>query len=1619
MPAKLLRQRLAQWLEMFSHFSNPKALFQSEKLYQSHLRHLASGDANIQKLALSALLTWKQQTIVPFADRLRDLLESNKFRDVLLDFDLSSQADIIPQTSRSDLIPVIIRIFYGLLTSRHAFPGRRVAILQATRQCTPAEIDLFIDLMVKPFEGSVDINDASARKVLGFLSLAGDVLRFLSDSVPARVEEIGDQVLHMAKATKFSDHRQSKAVQKEALRRVVDINRFAPAVATRDAFVRGVFSHLISHRLDTAESSQLPTALIDLANVWAADADLAGSLQHYDERLLPNLFSILRERSQAHEHAKVCELATNLVATADDDEGVRQEVLLPHIDRLLQSLSSSISGKAQVQQSITDDLCKTQLSLVTKLAPVATDRSTAAILLEAAVGLLRKPHSVVPEKFKQDVIQTVSVLLPRIPEEVLSRTAAEPTIFNLFSAVRQRNSRLRLSEALQSLALLKPQLQRVAPLISDLNSFSIKRSEEPDFDRRLAAFSSLNGDLAGILNPLEWHPLVQNLFFFMHDVNELSIRGSANVALRRFVSSASQSDDSSMRALVSDIFLPGVRKGLRAREEIVRTEYLQVLAAAVSDLPGYASLTEMRCLLVGGDQEASFFTNIHHIQVHRRTRALRRLADETEAGHLSSRVLVDVFLPLLHHFFPSHLGEARDPDLLNETVQCIGRISRHLTWGAWRGLVHQYLRLISTDTPALKTVMRVAIVVCKGFHFDLECEEFAPALKHVNDTLLPLLFKTIDKRDVAEEASRISLAEGAAAIISHLPREKKEVEASGLFMSVAKILRSKEQATRDAARAAVCNMMITLGAWSIQIAIKELLSALQRGPQQHVLAFTLHAMLVRVKEELPEADVDEALPLITKVIDTDLFGTPAKDRESQSFRSNSTYREIKGTKSIDSLQIVASMMSINNISLLLAPMKTIMGHTESVKVMRTVDEALLRMAQGLQSNSRLDSHALLSLCYSLISQNASFLKAAPATTKGPQKRQKAADDTLTTTSEVYAANAHRFVCFGLDILNTSFRRNRFDLHNSETVERLDPLISAAGNTLYSNNDLVLSRAVKAAASLLRCPLASVEKSAPVMMVQILRILQSIGGTESEAAQSSIRALTTILRDCKSVSLNEKQLTELLRLVSPDLEETERQPVLFGLIRAIMSRKLVCPEIYDLMDRIAESMVTNQSPSVRELCRAIFLQFLLDYPQGKGRLQNSLGFLARNISYTYESGRLSTLEIIHAVFSKFDPELLAGSEQTFFVALVLCIANDESSKCREAASALISLLVKRVSSERQNHLFAMVCGWVQQDSNPALCRTSVQLLGVFCESFDPANSRPSAEKALSLLWPVIVSASQSPAAAEEAESDLNEQLEWSRVYQALQATLKVLQYFPKLTNPADDQAWAAVRTLLLHPHAWIRAASARLLGALFASHPTATGTLEGDGPFSLPNLVAAADRMTTQLQSRFLSAALAMQVVKNLFFIGKVMAATTSSIQSFDAEETDEVIHNQDAETSSTISKEEQPLSWLFARTARQARLAHVKRPSPFAAEKVRKFLLITLDSFAEIIIFLQHNWSLQPQSIFQWFAAMINYLEPEQVKPLLFIIMTPLFRITEDSSKADDQMGKLAASYPLYTEARR
>lgn len=108
-------------------------------------------------------------------------------------------------------------------------------------------------------------------------------------------------------------------------------------------------------------------------------------------------------------------------------------------------------------------------------------------------------------------------------------------------------------------------------------------------------------------------------------------------------------------------------------------------------------------------------------------------------------------------------------------------------------------------------------------------------------------------------------------------------------------------------------------------------------------------------------------------------------------------------------------------------------------------------------------------------------------------------------------------------------------------------------------------------------------------------------------------------------LSTKQLRALLVVLQMAVAETEHQNATFTLIKAVVSRRVMLPEVYDLMTKLADLAVTSHRPTLRATAGQTFLTFLLQYPLGEKRLQ----FHLNQVSFFFDCcNRLFPLSFFH-------------------------------------------------------------------------------------------------------------------------------------------------------------------------------------------------------------------------------------------------------------------------------------------------------------------------------------------------------------------------------------------------------
>ena len=60
--------------------------------------------------------------------------------------------------------------------------------------------------------------------------------------------------------------------------------------------------------------------------------------------------------------------------------------------------------------------------------------------------------------------------------------------------------------------------------------------------------------------------------------------------------------------------------------------------------------------------------------------------------------------------------------------------------------------------------------------------------------------------------------------------------------------------------------------------------------------------------------------------------------------------------------------------------------------------------------------------------------------------------------------------------------------------------------------------------------------------------------------------------------------------------------MFHCLRALVYRRFVCADLYDLLEGVQDLMITSLAKSTRSICANIFTQFLLEYPLEADRVE---------------------------------------------------------------------------------------------------------------------------------------------------------------------------------------------------------------------------------------------------------------------------------------------------------------------------------------------------------------------------------------------------------------------------------
>ncbi|KAA8644391.1 putative HEAT repeat protein (DRIM) [Aspergillus tanneri] len=1638
--------RLA-FLGLLGQFVNPKVLFKAPEVHDALLGLLCHGNSEIQKLALKALFTWKSSSISPYRENLLNILDESRFKDELSVFVQAGGEDsLIDEGHRGELIPVLLRLLYGRMISKAGASatqagqsGRRKAILRTLAQLPDREFEFFMRISFGPLgdvhlvqNGEIDKYAfsrelASPKKQAGLLKTIETVFEALQSRVAPYASQSMDVVLYclVLACRELGKEQTADAVESQEGRllavlrnirhlciRCLDLIFSISPDRDWAPYVRVIFDEVITPRLENfaTETAQGVSGLLKLFHVWASSPRSSFYLAQYNNTLLDKIVDCLGVES-ARDEVKIFvmdDILTPLIELATGREleekekmsdfaagEIQSAVLVPYIEHTLSHLG------ALLKRGPSRPVLNSGVQTLSLLAPCVESSGETSRLISITTYLLRQPPDRVSPKTKSGLLRSLEHFLPLYdPQEDinLSREVFE-AISSMFDYFKDDTNREVLSRVFTAFSKRDSELTEVANLCEDLNSVSRKKLEV-DYERRLQGFRKINECLWNTFNARQWRPLLYNMLYHVKDEEELAIRSSSSFGLKRFIERAAAESDNvdEFELLVKDVLIPALQNGVRQKSELIRSEFVSALGYFVKLNPNRPAVQDMHVLLVGDDEEASFFNNILHIQQHRRLRALRRLASEAGKGNLQASNISTVFIPLNEHFVFDEEADEGAHNLIAEAVATIGVLAESLDWSQFRAIFRRYrgymhsksdmekniLRLLGRMSDALTTAMSQKGISQEATGGETDGVESTTSSKctlaqslpsatkvatELTTNFIPFLTDFIHHKDEAQMSLRLPAAVTTIKLLKLLPEADMATRLPPVLLDVCSTLKSKAQDSRDTARKTINEIALLLGPIYFAYILKELKSTLTKGYQRHVLSFTVHSMLVVTTDEFKQGDLDYCLGDLSGVVMDDIFGTVGQEKDAEEYVSK--MKEVKSSKSYDSMELLAKNASVQNLARMIRPLQSLLRERLNSNIVRKVDELLRRIGVGLLRNPGAESRDLLVFCYEVIKESyrepvhsEKQREVSVAEERFLVKFRKRDEKRGSTSSYTY-----KLTRFALDVLRSVL--NKFD--TLLTPANLAGFIPVIGDALVQAHEEVKVSALRLLSTMIKLPLADLDNNSHVYLTEAVKVIKEAPSTNTEAAQASLKLIAAMLRERKSTNLRDGHLAYLLQRLTADIEEPDRQGVTFNFIRAVMSRKFVVPEMYELVDHIATMMVTNQTRSARDLARGVYIHFLVEFPQAKSRWTKQLSFLAKNLEYKHPEGRQSVMEAINLLLSKTGHELAQDIVGTFFLPVVIVMANDDTPECREMAGVLLGQFYTRADREQMKTILTPLRSWLEQTDNMLLSSAGLQAMRIYFEAEETEK-----EKEARFITEILPSVMQPVLEDDDSEN-------WQTLYFALQLFAKLSKAVPSIAlSKQCTTIWAAIRECLFYPHAWVKTCAANLVGTWLAdlaksnaensysALPLAGATglmLEKD---AMIHLIRASLRC---LRTPAVSEELAMQSVRNIIFLARCCAQNGLVLSKSGGKEAE-----SDASDSDDDADEEEKAK---------------------GEQPVLHYIFVQVSSILRREIISTRQECLIPKTVsIGLLAALCRHLDSDQIRQSLSVILVPLQHMTDSSIPA-------------------
>ncbi|XVF65313.1 hypothetical protein PTKIN_Ptkin09bG0238000 [Pterospermum kingtungense] len=1162
-------------------------------------------------------------------------------------------------------------------------------------------------------------------------------------------------------------------------------------------------------------SSEKPSSL------FSCFLAMSRSLQHVsllcrEKNLVPDVFSILTIPTASEAIIScVLKFISNLLdleCELDDEKSLIKSVIYSNLEALVCSLHHLFLSDNASKRKLVRCPGETEIRIFKLLSKYIRDPLLAKKFVDILLPFLSK--RVQGSDICLEGIQIIRDIVPVLGSERTTEilTAVAPLLISV-----KLDIRVFICDLLDVLARTDSSVLVVARHVRQLNSTSAFELDELDYDTIGRAYEEIGIGFFHAV-PVDHALLILSQCVYDMSSEELILRHHAYRLLLTFLDFSAKifgkevtdhhetaeemiEDDKGCwtRACVQRIINKFLLKHMGdaiSRGISVKKEWIDLLREMVIKLPQLANLNLFRALC-SEDADQDFFNNIIHLQKHKRAKALSRFADVISKSYMSKDIINKVFIPLFFNML-FDLRHGKDENVRIACMQALASISAKMEWKSYYALLLRCFKEMRMNPDKQKVLLRLICFILDQFKYSQFC--FSQGEKDSSDnipgfeassaissalqkdgsstmvaeiqtslqkTVLPKIQKLLSS-DSDNFNVNISLA--ALKLLKLLPGDIMESQLSSIIHRISNFLKNRLESTRDEARSALAECLKVLGLDYLQFIVRVLRSTLKRGFELHVLGYTLNFLLSKTLSSSTYGSLDYCLEDLLSVVENDILGDVAEEKEVDKIASK--MKETRKCKSFETLKLIAQRITFKIHALkLLSPFTTHLQKHVTPKVKAKLENMLKHIADGIECNPSVNQTDLFIFVYGLIADANNEDTGLGVSLTGIEANKHGNLEKTVSTGPTFRTKSvcsHLITVFALGVLQNRIKNMKLDKNNEQLLSMLDPFVKLLSDCLSSKYEDILAASLRCLTPLVRLPLPSLESQAEKLKVTLLDIAQGSVNPDNPLVQSCLKLLTVLLRSTK-ITLSSDQLHLLVQF--PMFVDLERNPsfVALSLLKAIVNRKLVVHEIYDIVVQLAELMVTSQVEPIRKKCSQILLQFLLDYHLSEKRLQQHLDFLLSNLR--------------------------------------------QDNKVRSMTGAVIKLLIGRISQHSLNSILEYSLSWYLGEKQQ-LWSAGAQVLGLVIEVM-----KKNFQRHISSILPVTKSILRSALdAVTNSWMDLSDQATlpfWKEAYYSLVMLEKMLHQFHDLSLEKDlEDIWEMICELLLHPHAWLRNVSNRLIALYF-------------------------------------------------------------------------------------------------------------------------------------------------------------------------------------------------------------